>query len=705
MGRFRRVLVPLCWFALPILLGARRLPAEQAPSSKQPTAELRVLLTDDATPSLRDVLASECDQAFSRRGKARDAVKTADDVGAWQAERRQFFLRQLGEFPARTPLAATTVGRLAGEGYRIEKIVFESQPHHHLTATLYLPDAPPPYPGVIVPCGHGPTGKATATYQQASILLALNGIAALCYDPIGQGERSQMFGLSIPKSAAEPAAGQAPPAPLGPTSEHTLMGVGAILVGRNTATYRIYDGMRALDYLASRPDIDPRRLGCTGNSGGGTLTAYLMALDERIVCAAPSCYLTTFARLLDQKGPQDAEQNIFGQIAFGMDQADYVLMRAPKPTCILSAKRDEIFDIAGAWEVFREAKQFYGRLGHPERVDLVEADEPHGFSMPLRVGAVRWMRRWLLDRDDAITEPDFAIRTDRELFSTPDGQVMRLPGELSVFDLNRQEAERLAKLRSAGPEAKDARKLMEAVRATIGVAPLEDLPELSSKKVGTIQRDGYRIEKLLLGADEALPLPALAFIPQAPDGDVYLYLDGEGKEAASAADGPIEQLVHQGHLVLAVDLRGCGETARGANASQRTSGQRAGRFGPEVEPFFLAYLLGKSLVGIRTEDALRCERFLATFERPDGQTRRIHVVGVGSAGLPALHAAAIAPEQIATLTLRRSLRTWRDLFDTADGGQYLGETVHGALQVYDLPDLVRLAGTERVVQEEPLLAD
>ena len=114
-----------------------------------------------------------------------------------------------------------------------------------------------------------------------------------------------------------------------------MAGIGALLIGRQLASYRIWDGFRALDYLAGRPEIDPARLGCTGNSGGGTMTAYLMALDDRISVAAPSCYITSLERLFATIGPQDAEQNINGQVAAGMEHADFVTMRAPKPTLVV----------------------------------------------------------------------------------------------------------------------------------------------------------------------------------------------------------------------------------------------------------------------------------------------------------------------------------------------------------------------------------
>ncbi len=199
-----------------------------------------------------------------------------------------------------------------------------------------------------------------------------------------------------------------------------MAGIGALLVGRQLASYRIWDGYRALDYLASRPEVDAGRLGCTGNSGGGTMTSYLMALDNRIAVAAPSCFITSLERLFATIGPQDAEQNITGQVAAGMEHADYLTLRAPKPTLLTVGTRD-FFDIQGSWDTFREVKLIYGRLGFGERVDLFESDEEHGFTRPRRVATARWMRRWLLKKDDAVDEPDFADRDRRRAAMHPGG--------------------------------------------------------------------------------------------------------------------------------------------------------------------------------------------------------------------------------------------------------------------------------------------
>ena len=232
-------------------------------------------------------------QACKRRTAEYEQLRTAEQIATYQESRHRFFVENLGGFPERTPLNPTVVGEIKRDGYRIEKILFESQPQHYVTAAMYLPQAVGQHPCVLVPCGHAQNGKAGVLYQRVCTLLARNGLAAFCYDPIGQGERSQLL-----DSAGK--------AKYGCTQEHTILGMGSILLGINTARYRIFDGMRALDYVVSRPDVDPTRIGCTGNSGGGTLTSYLMALDPRIACAAPSCYLTSFERLLMTHGPGDA---------------------------------------------------------------------------------------------------------------------------------------------------------------------------------------------------------------------------------------------------------------------------------------------------------------------------------------------------------------------------------------------------------------
>ena len=659
---------------------------------------------------------NECYRQVDRRSAAFEKmIKSEAACRAWQKERREFFLRQIGGLPERTPLNAQIVGTLQGKGYRVEKIIFESRPGFHVTANLYLPESPPPWPAVLVPCGHSHDGKVAGHYQRASILLAKHGMAAMCYDPIGQGERYQMLDLTQERKVFDDAKHVQVPHPnvrFLCTIEHTMVGLGSILLGGNVAQYRIWDGMRVIDYLQSRNDIVADKIGCTGNSGGGTETAYLMALDDRIVAAAPGCYLTTFRRLIDSKGPQDGEQNIFGQIAFGMDEADYCIMRAPKPTLICAGTRDVTFDFRGTWEVFLDAKRFYSRIGHPERMEIAAPDAPHGFTIQLREAVARWMSRWLLGKDIEIREVDALpdtmtdeqLRTynqpdwtQEQLQCTPKGQVMIMPGERSVFQINASIAASLKKTRTAkwrGLSDDDKRRL---VRDTIGARPLDTLPAPKVETIAKIERDGYVIHKLILTAETGLRLPALAFVPAKPAGPATLYLHGTSMAQDAAAGGPIEALVKQGHIVLAAELRGIGETETGHD--KRDYGY--GRFGRDNQEIFLAYLMGMSFVGMRTEDVATWTRFLKDFAPAGAKPAELHLTAVGEAAIPALHAAALAPDAFRSVTLRRMIPSWEAIVRATETFDQAVNVVHGALQHYDLPDLVSLAGAGKVTQQEP----
>jgi len=621
-------------------------------------------------------------KALDRRDAQYEKLKTPEQLAAYQQQMHEFFIGALGGLPKRTPLKPQIIGKADRDGYRIERVIFESQPQHFVTATLYLPDADPPYPGVLVPCGHSRNGKAYDAYQRVSILLARNGMAALCYDPIDQGERFQLL-----DEQGRPREGG--------TMAHCLVGVGSILLGRNTATYRVWDGIRAIDYLQSRPEVDEKRIGCTGSSGGGTLTSYLMALDERIVCAAPSCYITSFRRLMDTIGPQDAEQNIFDQINQGMGHADYVMMRAPKPTLLCTATHD-FFDIGGSWAAFRQAKRFYGRLGFPERVELIETDAKHGFCKPLRVGAVRWMRRWLLGVDDAITEGDFPVTAEKDLLCTPRGQVMLLKNARSVYDLNAELDQKLAAGRKQFWQKTDRAKALDEVRRLTGIRRLADLPKPKLQQKGSLKRDGYRIEKLLLEPEPGIRLPALAFVPEKRSGRAHLYLHESGKHADAAPGGEIEKLLKQGHLVLAVDLRGVGETL-GSRGNQKY----ARYLGPEWVDSSLAYMLGRSYLAMRAEDVLLCARFLAGYEAAE-KPNRVNLVSIGRTGPPALHAAALQPELFESVSFKRCLISWASVVRTPMAKNQYVNVVHGALRTYDLADLLATLPKEKVTFVEPL---
>ena len=142
---------------------------------------------------LHTYLLAECQKHFDARKAVVEKLKTPAEIAARQTVLRQKFIDALGGFPDKTPLNARTVGTLKRDGYRIEKVIYESRPEHHVTANLYIPEGTGPFPGVLMPLGHSQNGKAAEYMQHGAILLVKNGFVALVYDPIGQGERSQLL--------------------------------------------------------------------------------------------------------------------------------------------------------------------------------------------------------------------------------------------------------------------------------------------------------------------------------------------------------------------------------------------------------------------------------------------------------------------------------------------------------------------------------
>jgi len=606
--------------------------------------------------------------------------KTAEQVAEYQKRLREKFMEVLGGLPDRKPLNPQVSGVVRRGGYNLEKVIFESWPKHFVTAALFLPDSKehkPPYPGVLVPCGHAMNAKAYDSYQKMGALLALNGMAALVFDPIDQGERGQLL-EDWPK--------------LWGTKAHTMIGVGSILLGRNTATFEVWDGMRGIDYLQSRPEVDPKRIGCTGNSGGGTQTSYLMALDDRIIAASPSCYITNFDRLLNTLGGQDAEQNIYAQLEFGMDHADYLMMRAPTPILICAATGD-FFDIGGTWTSFRYAKRLYTRLGFAERIDLLENDAGHNYNRQAREGVVRWMSRWLLGKDKPITEPDIKPLTEKEMQCTSDGQVMLLKGARSVYDLNREYEKDLAGRRKSLWAKNDSVEMLSRVRKIAGIRRLSELPNPEVEELGIIERDGYHIKKIIIKPEEGIYLPTLIFAPSGEtEKGAVIYLHEKGKATDAAPGGPIEKLVKSGRLVMAVDVRGIGET-HGVGQPYFEP-----YFGSDGQDFYIAYVLGRSYVGMRAEDVLICACLLQ-----QKQPGPISLVAIGHVGIPALHAAVLEPDIFNSVRLIHPLVSWSNVVQMGKSQDQLVNTVHGALTVYDLPDLAATLEGKLTI-EEPLNA-
>lgn len=622
---------------------------------------------DKENQMMRSHLRGRVHEALDRRLERVENLQSEEEIRAYQKSLRRFFLESVGldAFVA-GPLNLEVTGSLERKGYTVEKVLYESLPGFHVTGNLYIPEGEGPFPGILHPCGHTANGKAGGVYQQVNILLAQHGFVVLCYDPIGQGERRQLIDPKTGKSFK------------GATGEHHTLGVAPVLLGRGLSSYMIWDGIRGIDCLQSRPEVDPNRIGCTGNSGGGNMTSFLMALDDRIEAAAPGCFMTTTRMKNESPGPGDPEQNLFAQTREGLDHPDFAILRAPKPTLILSATHDFV-PIEGAWDAFRQAKRIYTKLGYPERIELIEAPEKHGFSRRLREGAVRFFARWLQGRTIEVFEPtEVSVEKDEDLYVTGKGQVLGLEGEKSLFEVNREYADVLAKKRAAEWKALSASEKRALVREVTGIS--DQTPKLKWADHGSEKVGSYPSSPGIL-----LPTHRSRSEGDAKDSAVHLVcLDSKWSQAGIEGEesGAVPNDLPPGSEVILLNLRDSGFS--------KTQNWRF--YGADA---WIAYMLGDSYLAMRTEDLLAVAKSL----REENAARPLHL-HVESEFVPvAIHAAALDPELFASITLHGGITSWETVIDSRDPLPHLHNVVHGALKHYDLADLLEMIPEQKVARQ------
>lgn len=340
-------------------------------------------------PAITPYLRYQTEVAWQQdefRRKHWEAVHTERDLLRLQQELRRHLLEMLGGLPTvKTPLNPRITGRIPMQGFHIDKVIFESLPYIYVSALVYVPDdSPKKHPGVLVPAGHSPEGKAY--YQALCQRLVKRGYVVIAWDPVGQGERSQFWDAKNHKSRYNLIC-----------AEHAVLGNLAYLAGTNLARWEIWDGIRALDYLLTLPEVDPDRINITGTSGGGTQTALIAALDPRIKVAAPSCYITALPmRVYNRifKDPDsDPEQDLYGMISQGLDHPGLLLLMYPRPVFVAAATLD-FFPIEGTYKSFSEASEFYARFGHDDRIAMHETYNGHQFSDENQEFAIEFLDRF-----------------------------------------------------------------------------------------------------------------------------------------------------------------------------------------------------------------------------------------------------------------------------------------------------------------------
>ena len=581
------------------------------------------------------------------------AVRSKEELDARRQKLRAKMVELLGGFPkARTPLNAKVVGRSACCGCVVEQVIFESLPGAYVSANLYLPDPSrhaAPFPAAIELCGHSSEGKNSVKYEYVACLAAQAGIAALVMDPLCQGERAQ---------CAEDLDGR-------PTSAHLRLGINAMLLGHGLAAFEIWDAMRALDYLDSRDDLRHDGYGAFGNSGGGTQSVLLCAMEDRIHATATSCFLSSLREQNAWRLLADSEQLVFAQLREGINHAAYPILGSG-PVLML-ARRDEIIPYSGTRETFRVLSALAANTGCRGRFAFFDQPGPHGYNERSMRATVSYLAERL-----RVTAPDFkdaagvGERMEGSRLVAPNGQVMNLPGFKSAYSYLEDE---LAAAESA------RQRLTAEARASL-VRRLADIDErrLGARTVlsSSVLPDGMRVTRLVHEAEGGYRVPAVELVPAEVRGSPVLVV-GDSSRADLAPR--VAALLAEGRTVLAADLVGVGEI--GATRHHYANPH------DDEELAKMMYIAGSSLVGRRAGEVLALARSL---EASAGGGKP-HVVASGRAAVAAAHAFAAAPGALSGVEVANPPLSWAE--SVRKRAQYdYAASVHGGLLHYDWPDLL-----------------
>ncbi len=632
---------------------------------------------------MQEYLVKRLDAVYEDNTRRVMALESREDALAYREELREKMPLIFGEMPERTPLNVRVTGEVDRGAYLIRNIIFDSRPDFPVTANLYLPqDREGPLPGVLCLCGHSGNAKAYDGYQSFAQSLARKGYIALIFDPIGQAERLQYHdgeGDSLVGNGVR---------------EHNFMARQQLLVGEFIGTWFAWDGIRAMDVLLQQENIDPTRIGVTGNSGGGNMTAYSVALDDRSTMSAPSCWITSWRHNGVNEEPIDAEQCALNALDLGVEQSDLLVVQAPEPAIMITQEQD-FFDQRGSLEAKERLEHIYRLLGAEDAFDYHVGPNVHGFWQDGREAMYDFFNEHA-DVDAAASEPYLVIEEDETLQCTETGQVDDM-GAKSVFDFTREKSQRLAEERGE-PSGDELRERMlklldlperegppeyrvlrpwakrEYARPRANQFVLLTEPEFGAQAVVTKLEDQYRT---------ARPLPG--------EGPAVLYLPHLSSDAELREDEFLREMQEENEAFFACDYRGIGES--------RPVTARPNMFfhlyGSDYHYASYALMLGESYVGWRVHDVLSTLDWMASLGYDE-----VHLVAQGWGTIPGA-LAAVLDDRVEQVTLINAPRSYSELAETRLQQWPLSAMLPDVLEEFDLPDVYRELEAKDLRQIEP----
>jgi len=622
-----------------------------------------------AQEAIRDPLLRWMNQSAQRQLQARqrviDQIHTVEEAERRKQKVRETLLELLGGLPDYSgPLHPQMTGKIQAEGYTIEKVLFQSLPDFYVTADLYRPNNPGHYPAILFQSGHTQEGKPEP--QRAAANLALKGFVVLAPDPIGQGEREQSYDPQLSGALG----GWSVP-------EHVQAGAQSLLVGESVGRFFIWDAKRGLDYLASRPDVDPSRLGAAGCSGGGALTTFIAALDPRVKAVVPACYPNSYQLLFAGPDP-DTEMTFPEFLAHGLDVADFVEVTSPTPWLIQATEQD-YFTPAGTRLVYEEARHWYGIYGAENKIAFFVGPGPHGTPLVSREALYQWMIRWLKDGQGDFHEQPVHLYNNFELRVTPTGHVDDIPGSRKVYQLILDD---FHTKKRQGSIAELQAELGRLKIPSDGTSPAMTVLDESNTP-------DFRRQHIKFESEPGIEIEGNLYVPFSPSGRkpaVLLLADNGPYFQAATTDSLAKRMAKKGRVVLTLEPRD--------SPGEETHAPFVGNWITN----FRANQIGLNLPAMRAHDIVRGVDLLSARSDVDAASIRGAVRGVKGVWL--LLAAAADP-RIGKVWLDRSPYSLRAALENTLNMDLFDAVIPGFALHWDFDDLTQAMGNRPVMWTDP----
>lgn len=606
------------------------------------------------------------EQYANRRKNFQSALQGKTTMEHYVRNLRKRFIAMVGDLPEKNQIESKVVGIVKGNGFAVEKIIFMSAPGRYVTAHLYRPkNTSGRIPACIEMCGHGINGKGSGSILAER--MAVNGIAVMVVDPIGQGERQQLIDeKGIQKTR-------------GVTTAHTLIQPAYMLTGTSLAAEEYFDNSRAIDYLLTRKDIDGSRIGCYGFSGGGTQAAYLIGLDNRIQAGCVGLFFSSRERTLENQGPSDGCQWIPGEGINEIGIADMAMMNAPKPFLILDGLYDFV-DHWGALQGFEEIKQCYTALGYPERIDQYYSEDGHATPIDIQQKMVRFFRKWLLEKKDSLI--DLTPWRGKGMNCTRSGQVN------IEFKDSRSTMQACAEKMDVQSSDRENFCSMDIISIKRRIETLLGVSANTNRHIETIETDQNQLRegkeyRYQINCKGEYPLAVIVRIPDnvKANAPINIHITDSGMETFFTETDCSDD-ISDGSIIIAADLRGFGESSDSyqANPSKYWNSQ--------YRTAVITLHAGRPLLGQRVTDIITLLNFIGKNEKLRGRT--IHITADGMSGVAVMHA-TILDERISSASLSHTLKSWRSYIENPLQYDMMPNIIPGVLKYYDIPDLIRLS--------------